>query len=547
MGAGEVVARRSTKKSDNTPRLELEGITKQYPGTLANDDVHLKIQPGEIHALLGENGAGKSTLVKIIYGVLNADAGVIRWLGEETKIPNPHAARRLGIGMVFQHFSLFDALTVSDNIALGIEPELARGDLAARIVETSKAYGLPLDPGRAVHTLSVGERQRIEIVRCLLQAPKLLIMDEPTSVLTPQETERLFETLRQLAGEGVSILYISHKLDEIKALCDRATIMRAGKVITECDPKKETAKSMAEMMIGQKLKAPKRPKTAKTAEPLLVVDKLGCAPEDQFACGLEDVSFELLGGEVLGIAGIAGNGQGELMDMLTGERRAGRRDVIAYRGQPVGHLGVQQRRRLGMCFAPEERLGHGAVPEMSLWENGFLSAFTRLGFVKNGFMEIARSQAFADDVIKVYDVRTTGSDQAARSLSGGNLQKFVIGREMMQKPEIMIALQPTWGVDAGSAAAIRQALINLAKEGAGVVVISQDLDELFEISTRIAVISEGRLAKPRPAEKLTVEEIGLIMGGLAQDDAAAADAPRKANSPKRGKASGKSSERGVNA
>ncbi len=502
------------KKSQEIPRLVLSGIVKQYPGVLANDDVHLSIMPGEIHALLGENGAGKSTLVKIIYGVLTADAGAIAWDGKEITIPSPNAARQLGIGMVFQHFSLFDALTVSENIALGIEADLARDGLDERIKQVSETYGLPLDPARDVHTLSVGERQRIEIVRCLLQAPKLLIMDEPTSVLTPQEVDKLFETLRQLSSEGVSILYISHKLDEIKALCDRATIMRAGKVIAECNPKRETAKSMAEMMIGTKLHVPIRVKSSKKSETMLQIQHLTWMPEDQFACGLQDVSLELQSGEVLGIAGIAGNGQTELVDMLTGEEAAPTADAIIYKGQPIGHLGVQARRKLRLCFAPEERLGHGAVPAMSLWGNGFLSAFQRLGFTKFGFIDIPETVRFANKVIKDFRVKTTGSDQEASSLSGGNLQKFVIGREILQKPDVMIAFQPTWGVDAGSAAEIRQALIDLAKHGAGVMVISQDLDELFEVSTRIAVISEGRLSKPKLTEELTVEEIGLTMGGL---------------------------------
>lgn len=503
-----------TRKPKAIPRLDLSGIVKQYPGTLANDDVDLTIMPGEIHALLGENGAGKSTLVKIIYGVLGADAGTIKWEGEEVTIPNPNAARHLGVGMVFQHFSLFEALNVSENIALGIDSELAADGLDDRIIKVSKTYGLPLDPGRDVHTLSVGERQRIEIVRCLLQAPKLLIMDEPTSVLTPQEVDKLFDTLRQLSSEGVSILYISHKLDEIKQLCDTATIMRGGKVVAHCNPKRETAKSMAELMIGTKLNAPKRAKLSKKQESLLQVRQLSWQPDDQFACGLNDVSFEVLRGEVFGIAGIAGNGQAELMDMLTGEERAPNAEMVQFAGNPIGHLRVPARRALGMCFSPEERLGHGAVPAMPLWENGLLSGFERLGLLNRGFIDIDQTNAFASKVIDVFGVRTTGPEQAAASLSGGNLQKFVIGREILQEPDVMIAMQPTWGVDAGSASEIRQALIDLAKNGAAVLVVSQDLDELFEMSTRIAVISDGKLSEPKPAEKLTIEEIGLTMGGL---------------------------------
>ena len=247
------------------PRLELKGVTKRYPGVIANNDVDLTVMPGEIHALLGENGAGKSTLVKFIYGVQRADAGWMKWEGREVEIPNPKAARDLGIGMVFQHFSLFDAMTVEENIALGISAELARGDLNGRIKEISASYGLPLDPDRYVHTLSVGERQRIEVVRCLLQSPKLLIMDEPTSVLTPQEVEELFKTLRRLSGEGVSILYISHKLQEIKELCHTATIMRMGEVVDDCDPAEETARSMAEMMMGKNLVSPERPRASRPA------------------------------------------------------------------------------------------------------------------------------------------------------------------------------------------------------------------------------------------------------------------------------------------
>ncbi len=502
------------KQKQQIPRLELTGIVKKFPGTLANDDVDIAIMPGEIHALLGENGAGKSTLVKIMYGVLKADAGTVAWQGENVVIANPNAARALGIGMVFQHFSLFDALTVGENIALGIDKSIAGEGLYRRIEEVSGTYGLLLDANREVHTLSVGERQRIEIVRCLLQAPKLLIMDEPTSVLTPQETEKLFETLRQLAREGVSILYISHKLDEIRQLCDHATIMRAGRVIGECDPTKETAKSMAEMMIGTDLHAPERIRKPKKGASLLRVENLVWMPEDQFACGLHGLDLEVRSGEVLGIAGIAGNGQSELMDMLTGEEQAPTARSIMFKDQPIGHIGTQQRRLLGMCFAPEERLGHGAVPDMSLWENAFLSGFRRMNLVTGGFMKIEQTVSFAKSVIDTFKVKTTGSQQEASSLSGGNLQKFVIGREILQKPEVMIALQPTWGVDAGSAAAIRQALIDLAHSGAGVIVISQDLDELFEVSTRIAVISEGRLSKPKLTEQLSVEEIGLTMGGL---------------------------------
>ena len=497
-----------------TPRLELIGITKRYPGVVANNNVSLRVMPGEIHALLGENGAGKSTLVKFIYGVQKADSGLLIWEGVETDVANPNVARKLGIGMVFQHFSLFDAMTVGENIALGISPDLAKAGLNARIVEVSTQYGLPLNPDRYVHTLSVGERQRIEVVRCLLQNPKLLIMDEPTSVLTPQEVDVLFQTLRRLAADGVSILYISHKLQEIKELCHTATIMRMGEVVAECDPAEETARSMAEMMMGANLTPPERPGKAGPGEPQLIVKNLNVASAHTHGTDLKDISFEVRAGEVLGIAGIAGNGQQELMDVLSGEVVVDDPESIIIDGNSVGASGPNRRRSVGMAFVPEERLGHGAVPQMSLWENAFLSGATRMNLLNNGFLRIRESENYASTIVDEFRVKTPGIANVASSLSGGNLQKFIIGREILQKPGVIIALQPTWGVDAGSAASIRQSLIDLAANGAAVLVISQDLEELFEVADRISVISEGRLSPARDTEELSVEEIGLLMGGV---------------------------------
>jgi general nucleoside transport system ATP-binding protein len=358
------------------PLLALQGIVKAFPGCLANDRVDFAIRPGEIHALLGENGAGKSTLVKIVYGVLHPDAGEIRWDGQPVQIRNPAHARRLGIGMVFQHFSLFEALTVAENIALSMEGREARRGIAARIRAVSQAYGLPLDPDRVVHDLSVGERQRIEIVRCLLQNPKLLIMDEPTSVLTPQEAEQLFVTLRRLAAEGCAILYISHKLEEIRALCEAATIMRQGRVVARCDPRVETAHHLAELMIGTELAASTaRPASDVHGAPRLAVRDLSIPSDQAFGTDLREISFEVRAGEILGIAGIAGNGQSELMAALSGEARISRSDAIVIEGVAAGRLGPRRRRALGACFLPEERNGHGAVSAMTLTENAFLSGF----------------------------------------------------------------------------------------------------------------------------------------------------------------------------
>ncbi|HCH57559.1 MAG TPA: ABC transporter [Rhodospirillaceae bacterium] len=502
-----------------TPRLELLGITKAYPGVVANNNVSLKVMPGEIHALLGENGAGKSTLVKFIYGVQKADSGSMLWEGEEVRLANPNAARKLGVGMVFQHFSLFDAMTVEENISLGISPELTKGNLSVRIREISAQYGLPLDPDRYVHTLSVGERQRIEVVRCLLQDPTLLIMDEPTSVLTPQEVEELFKTLRRLSEEGVSILYISHKLEEIKTLCHTATIMRMGEVVAECTPENETARSMAEMMMGENLVSPERTDRQTDGSVRLEVKDLDAASTHQHGTDLRAVNLQVRAGEVLGVAGIAGNGQRELMEVLTGEVLVDRAESITIDGTPVGQLGPVQRRGIGIGvgLVPEERLGHGAVPDMSLWENGFLSAATRMELINNGFIQVGASSAFAEEVVEQFRVKTPGVTHPANSLSGGNLQKFIVGRELVQKPGVIVVLQPTWGVDAGSTASIRQALIDMATEGAAVLAISQDLEELFEISNRIAVICEGRMSDAQPAENVTVEEIGLLMAGVGPD------------------------------
>ena len=499
-------------------RLVLSGITKRFPGCLANDAVDLEVKPGEIHALLGENGAGKSTLVKIIYGVLAADEGTIRWEGQPVTIKDPNAARKLGIGMVFQHFSLFEALTVLENIALGLPDERDLGSLAARIGEVAAAYGLPLDLDRDVHDLSVGERQRIEILRCLLQTPKLLIMDEPTSVLTPQEAEKLFETLRRLASEGCSILYISHKLDEIRALCERATVLRQGKVVASCDPREQTAASLAGMMIGAAIAQPRERQAQAPGRVLLEVRNLDLTSPEHFGIDLHGVSFSLRAGEILGIAGVAGNGQIELQEALSGEVPLNDPAAIRIDGQPAGDRGPLWRRARGLAFLPEERLGHGAVPGMSLTENALLSAFGPKRLTGSaGVIRDGATRAFADGVIERFDVRTSGADAEARSLSGGNLQKFIIGREIGQSPDVLIAAQPTWGVDAGAAARIHQALFDLAERGAAVLVISQDLDELLAITDRLAVLHLGHLSETFPTRDATAEQIGLLMAGSSVD------------------------------
>lgn len=494
-----------------TPLLSLRGLTKAYPGVVANDDVSLEIGRGEIHALLGENGAGKSTLVKMIYGLVKPDSGKMQ-LNEAVFTPkDPRTARASGVGMVFQHFSLFDALTVAENIALGMEDAPAMSQLAARIREVSENYGLPLSPDRIVGDLSAGEQQRVEIIRCLLQDPKLLIMDEPTSVLTPQEVAVLFETLNKLRAEGTAILYISHKLEEIRTLCDTATILRLGKVVGTCVPADTTARDMAEMMVGTTLKTPQR-SGSKTGEVILNLNQLSIPPASAFGMPLREISLSLRKGEILGIGGVAGNGQDELLGSLSGETRASV-GMIEYKNRDMADMGPNARRKIGLLSAPEERLGHAAAPDMSLVENAMLTGATREDLEKGGLLNWSAARDFADRIIEAFDVRTPSAANAARSLSGGNLQKFVIGREVLQRPEVFVVNQPTWGVDASAAAAIRQALLDLAKSGAALIVISQDLDELMEISDRFAALNEGRLSQPRLTIGLTVEEIGLMLGG----------------------------------
>ncbi|GJD35163.1 ABC transporter ATP-binding protein [Methylobacterium aerolatum] len=511
---------------DPRPLFGAYGIVKRFGAFTANDHVDLEIRGGEIHALLGENGAGKSTLMKILYGLLEPTEGVVTHRGEVVRLANPEAARRLGIGMVFQHFSLCENLTVAENIALVMERGLSRAGLARRIAALAETYGLHLDPDRPVWSLSAGERQRIEIVRCLLQDPKLVILDEPTSVLTPGEADRLFAVLERLRDEGRALLYISHRLDEVRRLCARATILRAGKVVGACDPRRESAASLAAMMVGAEIReVASRPETAGGAERLRV-DALSLPAPGLHATALRDIAFGVRGGEILGIAGIAGNGQAELFAALSGEVSAGRPEAVRIDGRPAGHLGINARRRLGAAFVPEERNGHAAAPGLSLSENVVLSRHATAPLTRLGFLRRGAAQALAARVSETFDVRKAGPDPAAGTLSGGNLQKFVVGREILAGPGLLVVDQPTWGVDAAAAARIRQALVDLAAGGSAVVVISQDLDELFEIAHSVAVLHAGRLSAPVARARTSRGAVGLLMGG-AGDDAAPPGADRE--------------------
>lgn len=494
-----------------SPRLRLSGITKTYPGVVANSDIALSVLPGQIHAVLGENGAGKSTLMKIIYGAVKPDAGSIKVDGQPVLVRNPQEARALGISMVFQHFSLFDTLTVAENVWLGLDKYLSLAEVSQRISQTTQAYGLQLDPTRPVHTLSVGERQRVEIVRALLTQPRLLILDEPTSVLTPQAVDNLFVTLRQLAAQGCSILYISHKLHEIRALCTACTVLRGGRVSGECDPRQESNASLSRLMIGAE--PPQLEHRAVTAGAIVLeVRRLDLAKDEQFGVDLHQVALQVRAGEVVGIAGVSGNGQKELLYALSGEDTRAAREAIVVAGQNAGKMGPARRRRLGLHFVPEERLGRGAVPSLSLARNLLLTRSQAVG--AGGWLKGGELQAQALRIIARYKVKCGGPQAVAKSLSGGNLQKFIMGREIDAAPALLIVSQPTWGVDVGAATQIRGELLKLAGAGCAVLVVSEELEELFDISDRLYVMAKGQLSPSLPRAEATVEKVGLWMSGL---------------------------------
>ncbi len=493
------------------PRLELAHITKRYPAVVANDDISLAVEPGETHAVLGENGAGKSTLMKIIYGSVKPDEGNVIWNGEPVHIRNPQEARALGISMVFQHFSLFDTFTVAQNVWLGLDKSLTLEQVTRSITDKAAEYGLDIDPARPVHTLSVGEMQRVEIIRALLTHPKLLILDEPTSVLTPQAVEKLFVVLKKLASEGCSILYISHKLHEIRELCSACTVLRGGRVTGDCNPQRETNASLSRMMIGAEPPALEY-RERQPGEVVLEVRNLHLPREDQFGVDLDAVSLQVRAGEVVGIAGVSGNGQQELLYVLSGEDTRADAAAIQVFGKGVGRFGPAHRRHLGVHFVPEERLGRGAVPTLGLAHNLMLTRTETVG--KSGWINVKALDKQAVDIIARFKVKAGGPHAAARSLSGGNLQKFIVGREIDANPKLLIVAQPTWGVDVGAAAQIRGEILALRDAGCAVLVVSEELEELFEICDRLHVIAKGRLSPSIERSRATVSLIGEWMSGL---------------------------------
>ena len=506
------------KEEDNNIILRGQNLTKVFGEFKANDNVNFSIAKGEVHALLGENGAGKSTFVKIIYGLLKPDSGEIYWKNKIIDINGPKHARDLGIGMVFQHFSLFDSLTVLENISLAISDSEVTADLEKRIEKLSSEYGLKIDPHSRVFNLSVGEQQRVEIIRCLLQDPELLIMDEPTSVLTPQEIAKLFEVLEKLSSNGCSILFITHKLEEVRKLTTKASILRRGVNVATVNTKDHTAKSFSQMMVGHEIddNNPKNRKINK--ENNLRINSLSRPSESQFSVSLKNIDIEISGGEILGIAGIAGNGQYELMEALTGEYLVRDKDTIIFNNKDLSFMKPNERRKHGLSFIPEERIGHATISSFKLSDNFYLTDYINKDSSKFGIVNNQFNKSNAENIVKNYDVRIPYENPTASSLSGGNLQKFIVGREISRAPKLLIASQPTWGVDIGAALEIRKQIINIAENGALVILISQDIDEIFMLSDVISVIYDGKLSKQFNKNKISIEQVGLLMGGSQLTD-----------------------------
>ena len=490
------------------PRLKLVNVTKRYGSTVANDAISLEVMPGEILSVLGENGAGKSTLMKIIFGSVTPDEGEIYFDGRKVNISSPVDARELGIAMVFQHFVLFETLTAKENILLGMPEGTDPKELEKEIIEKSRHYGIEVDPNAIVNDLSMGERQRVEILRALLTNPKLLILDEPTSVLSPLALQALFKTLRQLSSEGVSIIFITHKLNEIRELSKHCTVIRSGEVAANINPQEMTEQELAKLMIGSDLPEI-MPRPEIKPHPGLEVCFQG-----------EEVGFKsrypLYGkinvpcGRIVGVAGISGNGQAELMKAISGEVLLPK-NCISIVGSFAGDLRVKHRRALGLRYVPEQRLGEATVPEMSLESNTLLTSNL---FLAKGFMRNKMIARFTRSIIEKFHVRCGGPKAPAESLSGGNLQKFIVGRELLHNPKVMVLNQPTWGVDAGAATLIRNALIRQRSGGSAILVVSEELDELFEICDELVVMSEGKISPQVKTKDVSVEEIGRWMSGL---------------------------------
>ena len=499
-----------------TPAVELSGITKRYPGVVANDAVDLQVAEGEIHAVVGENGAGKSTLMKILYGMQSPDEGQMLVRGAEVQFSSPAEAIAHGIGMVHQHFMLADNLTVLENVVLGAEPqkrgfidrEAARRDLE----HLGASYGLDIHPDDLVETLEVGERQRVEIIKVLYRGARILILDEPTSVLVPQEVEELFRNLRELKARGHTILFIDHKLEEVLAIADTVTVLRQGRTMATVDPKRVTASELAELMVGSELPSP-------STEPRAVDDHVSLSLSDVMVLdetkrpALDNVSLAVRRGEILGVAGVEGNGQGELIEAILGLRSIEDGGQILLDGEEISTWAVRRRREALIGYVPEDRHRRGLLLDAPLWENAMLGHQTMEPFARGPLLDRGRSREATTRIVKDFDVRTPSIDTSARALSGGNQQKLVIGREMAASPRLLIAAHPTRGIDVGAQAAVWEELRTARRNGLALLLVSADLEELLGLADRLVVMLRGRVVAELDPGTTTPRQLGGYMTG----------------------------------
>jgi ABC-type uncharacterized transport system ATPase subunit len=497
------------------PAVELKGITKRFPGVVANSDVHLSVRRGTVHAVVGENGAGKSTLMKILYGMQKPDEGEILVGGKPVTFSSPQQAIAAGIGMVHQHFMLADNLTVLENVVLGAERLHGIGARASvKIKEISRSYGLNVDPDELVEDLGVGDRQRVEILKVLYRGARILILDEPTAVLVPQEVEELFGNLRGLTREGLTVIFISHKLDEVRSVADEITVIRRGTTITTVAPADVTARQLATLMVGSELPSPEARESTVTDVPVLRVTGLTVGGGTGRPI-VENVSFTIHRGEVLGIAGVEGNGQAELAEALMGMRPATGTVVLA--DEDITGWRTRRRREAGIGYVPEDRHRHGLLLDATLWENRILGHQTERPNSKGWLLDISGARQDTQRIITAYDVRTPGIEVHAGALSGGNQQKLIVGREMSHTPKLLIAAHPTRGVDVGAQAAIWDQIRQARLEGMGVLLISADLDELIGLSDTLKVIYRGRFVADADPATVTPEQLGVAMTGAREE------------------------------
>ena len=501
--------------------VELRGITKRFPGVVANSDINIVVRRGQVHAIVGENGAGKSTLMKILYGMQRPDEGTISVNGSETSFHSPGDAIDAGVGMVHQHFMLADNLTVLENVVLGSEPTKAGlldfGSAKKRIKEISDSYSLDIEPDVLLEDLGVGDRQRVEILKVLYRGAKILILDEPTAVLVPQEVDELFDNLRELKSEGLTVIFISHKLDEVLEVADEITVIRRGTTVATVEPKSVTARQLAELMVGSELPTPETRESTVTDQVELSAEGLTVRSAAGRAL-IEDISFEIHRGEVMGIAGVEGNGQAELVEAIMGMRvlESGR---ISVGGTDLTDWTTRKRREHGIGYIPEDRHRHGMLLDAPLWENRILGHQTEAPNVKGVWIDRAGARKDSQRIVDSYDVRTPSIDVLAASLSGGNQQKFIVGREMSGEPKVLIASHPTRGVDVGAQAAIWDHIREARRNGLAVLLISADLDELIGLSDSIKVILRGRFVADVDPSAVTPEDLGAAMTGAGEKKA----------------------------